>query len=148
MVRLNWSRFFFDVIGEHTAGSPQHDIRWTNLRPNGGKMLADTTILAQRYPPYCSKHNPIEHRLFPHVTRACEGVVFKNVPLVKKLIENTRTETGLRVTVDILDKIYETGRKAAEHLKSTLNILADAILPQWNYTIAPYCNNQFQEVVF
>ena len=28
------------------------------------------------YPPYCSKYNPIEHRLFPHVTRACQGVIF------------------------------------------------------------------------
>ena len=25
------------------------------------------------YPPACSKYNPIEHRLFPHVTRACQG---------------------------------------------------------------------------
>ena len=95
-------------------------------------------IRIAHYPPYCSKHNPIEHRLFPHVTRACEGVVFKSVPLVKELIENTRTETGLCVTANILDKIYETGRKAAEHLKSTLNLIADAVLPQWNYTITPH----------
>ena len=27
------------------------------------------------YPPACSKYNPIEHRLFPHVTRACQGVI-------------------------------------------------------------------------
>ena len=25
------------------------------------------------YPPYCSKHNPIEHQVFPHITRACQG---------------------------------------------------------------------------
>lgn len=24
---------FLDTVREHTAGSPQHDIRWTNLRP-------------------------------------------------------------------------------------------------------------------
>jgi hypothetical protein len=95
-------------------------------------------IRIAHYPPYCSKHNPIEHRLFPHITRACEGVVFKSVPLVKELIENTHTETGLRVTVNILDKIYETGRKAAKHLQSTLNVIADAVLPQWNYIITPY----------
>lgn len=105
-------------------------------------------IRIAHYPPYCSKHNPIEHRLFPHVTRACEGVVFKNVPLVKALIENTRTETGLRVTVDILDKIYEIGRKAAEHFKPTLNILIDTVLPQWNYTIAPHYGNKLAQVNF
>ncbi|MGB3265204.1 MAG: hypothetical protein WBA89_14775 [Microcoleus sp.] len=25
-----------------------------------------------------SKYNPIEHRLFPHITRACQGVIFTN----------------------------------------------------------------------
>ncbi|MGZ8908283.1 MAG: ISAzo13-like element transposase-related protein [Methylobacter sp.] len=28
---------------------------------------------------YCSKYNPIEHRLFAHITRACQGVVFHSV---------------------------------------------------------------------
>ena len=28
-------------------------------------------IRIAHYPPYTSKYNPIEHRLFPHVTRAC-----------------------------------------------------------------------------
>jgi hypothetical protein len=34
-------------------------------------------IRIAHYPPYTSKYNPIEHRLFPHVTRACQGVIFK-----------------------------------------------------------------------
>ena len=33
------------------------------------------------YPPYCSKHNPIEHRVFPHVTRACQGVIVHTVEI-------------------------------------------------------------------
>jgi hypothetical protein len=105
-------------------------------------------IRIAHYPPYCSKHNPIEHRLFPHVTRACEGVVFKSVPLVKELIERTQTKTGLRVSVDILNKVYETGRKASEHLKSTLKIIADSVLPQWNYTVSPQSDNELPQVVF
>jgi len=94
-------------------------------------------IRIAHYPPYCSKHNPIEHRVFPHVTRACEGVIFKNVPLVKELIEKTETTTGLRVTVDILNRAYKAGRKAAKHLQSTLNMMSDTILPQWNYVLSP-----------
>ena len=31
-------------------------------------------IRVAHYPPYTSKYNPIEHRLFPHVTRACQGI--------------------------------------------------------------------------
>jgi hypothetical protein len=52
--------------------------------------LADRLELEIRvahYAPYCSKHNPIEHRVFPHITRACAGVVFSSVSLVRELIE-------------------------------------------------------------
>ena len=61
-------------------------------------------ITVAHYPSYCSKHNPIEHRVFPHVTCACEGVVFDSIDTVKELISKTSTETGLKVTVGILDK--------------------------------------------
>ena len=102
--------------------------------------LANTLNLEIRiahFPPYCSKHNPIEHRVFSHVTRACEGVVFESVPLVKQLIERTQTRTGLQVTVDIIDRVYATGRKAALGLKDTIRVVADALLPAWNYTLMP-----------
>jgi hypothetical protein len=121
-----------DGGGSNPAGSAlfQQDLQ----------TLANRTGLALRvahYPPYCSKHNPIEHRVFPHITRACEGVVFDSVPLVKQLIERANTRTGLRVTVDIINRVYETGRKAANHLKQTLKIVLDSFLPKWNYTILP-----------
>jgi hypothetical protein len=121
-----------DGGGSNPAGSSlfQQDLQ----------TLANRTGLALRvahYPPYCSKHNPIEHLLFPHITRACEGVVFESVPLVKQLIERTQTSTGLRVSVDIINHVYETGRKAAEHLKANLKITLDSIFPKWNYTISP-----------
>jgi len=52
-------------------------------------------------------------------------------------MEKTHTQTGLEVTVDVLDKVYEAGGKAAEHLKSALKIAWDAILPKWNYILSP-----------
>jgi hypothetical protein len=94
-------------------------------------------VRVAHYPPYTSKFNPIEHRLFPHVTRACQGVIFKSVALVKELMEKTRTRTGLNVVVDILDRVYKTGRKVAEHVKKGLNILRDTFLPLWNYRMLP-----------
>ena len=36
--------------------------------------------------------------LVPHVTRACQGVIFESVELVKELMERAGTSTGLRVT--------------------------------------------------
>jgi hypothetical protein len=94
-------------------------------------------IRVAHYPPYCSKYNPIEHRLFPHLSRACQGVIFESAGLVKGLMEKASTSTGLRVTVDILDKAYQTGRKYAAGFKEEMKIVFDEILPRWNYRAVP-----------
>jgi len=96
--------------------------------------------------PYTSKYNPIEHRLFPHLTRACQGVIFTSVELVQELMAKTRTKTGLEVAVNILDKVYATGRKVTAQVKEQLRVLFDADLPQWNYRITPW-NRPREEVI-
>ena len=94
-------------------------------------------IRIAHYPPYCSKYNPIEHRLFPHVTRACQGVVFETIELVKELMAQTSTTKGLTVTVEIIDSVYDLKRKVADGFKETMRIVFDQVLPQWNYTAVP-----------
>ncbi len=61
------------------------------------KKLADDIEIEIRiahYPPYTSKYNPIEHRVFCHVTRACQGVIFKSIAIVKERIERTKQILG------------------------------------------------------
>ena len=94
-------------------------------------------IRVAHYPAYCSKYNPIEHRLFPHVTRACQGVVFTSIDLVMKLIKRTRTEQGLRVVVNLIKTVYKTGRKVCDSFKKNMPIIFDSILPKWNYRAIP-----------
>ena len=94
-------------------------------------------IRVAHYPPYTSKYNPIEHRLFSHITRACQGVVFDSLETVKQLMAKTRTRTGLKVVVENVDKIYLTGRKYAQDFKQSMTIAFDSHLPKWNYTAAP-----------
>lgn len=94
-------------------------------------------IRIAHYPPYTSKYNPVEHRLFPHVTRACKGVIFKNVDIVKEFIGKTKTSTGLKVFTSILDKVFETKRKVADDFKETMRIHFDDYLPKWNYVAIP-----------
>ena len=89
------------------------------------------------YPPYASKYNPIEHRLFCHVTRACQGTVFTSIELVKGLINRTSTSTGLKVLTSIKDKIYRTARKASSDFKENMPIVVDDYLGQWNYRAVP-----------
>ena len=94
-------------------------------------------IRIAHYPPYTSKYNPIEHRLFPHVTRACQGVIFDKVETAKDLIATAKTQTGLEVFSTVIDKVYQTGKTVAENFKETMQIVFDRVLPQWNYTAQP-----------
>jgi hypothetical protein len=94
-------------------------------------------IRVAHYPPYCSKYNPIEHRLFPHVTRACRGVIFRTLETVRYYISKTETSTGLKVCVSILDKAYQTGLKCAAGFKKSMKIVFDKLLPKWNYRAIP-----------
>ena len=104
------------------------------------ERLADRSgveVTICHYPRGCSKYNPIEHRLFPHVTRACKGVIFHTPEIAQRAIEKTETTTGLKVIVGWLNKAYETGRKYAAGFKKTMKIVFDEYLPKWNYRAVP-----------
>jgi hypothetical protein len=96
-------------------------------------------IRVAHYPPSCSKHNPIEHQVFPHITRACQGVIFHTGDIARQFIERAHPMTGLRVTVRILDTVYQTGRKYAADFKQNMKIVFDDYLPKWNYRAVPEC---------
>ncbi|NJM90140.1 MAG: hypothetical protein HC847_26370 [Hydrococcus sp. RU_2_2] len=113
---------FLKVIAQHTAGSPNE---------------LGIEIRIAHYPPYTSKYNPIEHRLFPHLTRVCQGVIFDSVEMVKDLMAKAKTHTGLRVLTTVLERVYKTGRQVTENFKQTMEIVFDDYLPQWNYTAKP-----------
>lgn len=104
------------------------------------QTLADTIGLEIRvahYPSYCSKYNPIERRLFPHITRACSGMLFDTLETVVELMRKAGTCTGLRTTVNVIRRLYETGRNATEAMKQNLKIVFDDLLPGWNYRAVP-----------
>jgi hypothetical protein len=56
-------------------------------------------------------HGIIEHRLFPQVTRTCQGVVFHSVAIAKHFMEKAKTSEELKVTVDILTGVCVTGKE-------------------------------------
>jgi Rhodopirellula transposase DDE domain len=94
-------------------------------------------IRVAHYPPYNSKYNPIEHRFFPHVTRACQGLVFSAVEQVEQSMARTSTSTGLKTTVHVLPGNYPTGEKAPKGYKNNMRIIRDNELPAWNYRANP-----------
>lgn len=96
-------------------------------------------IRVAHYPSYCSKYNPIERRFFPHISRACTGMLFDSIETVVQLMRKASTSTGLKTTVNVIRRLYETGRNATEEMKERIKemITFDDLLPKWNYTLTP-----------
>jgi len=94
-------------------------------------------IRVAHYPSYCSKYNPIERRFFPHVGRACQGMLFDTLDTVVRLMRKASTTTGLQTTVNTIHRAYEIGRKVADSFKATMTIVFDGLLPKWNYVAKP-----------
>ena len=91
-------------------------------------------IQVAHYPPACSKYNPIEHRLFCHLTRSLQSVVLRSIEVARELIARTTTATGLRVIAEIAHRSYLKGRKATADFLQDMPMLHDDFLPQLNYT--------------
>jgi hypothetical protein len=96
-------------------------------------------ILVMHYPPYCSKFNPIEHRLFSQITRSWSGTPLFSVADACRRAANTATKKGLKVFAEIVDKVYETQRKVHESFRERLarQVVFDDSLHNWNYLISP-----------
>jgi len=58
------------------SNSYRHHIFKDQLQSLANSIGLD--IRVAHYPPYTSKWNPIEHRLFPHITRAMSGVILRS----------------------------------------------------------------------
>jgi hypothetical protein len=86
------------------------------------------------YPPGCSKYNPIEHRMFCHVSRSLQAVVLKSMQVARQFIARTTTTQGLRVIAEIARRTYVKGLKATRHFLAHNPIQYSAFLPQLNYT--------------
>ena len=99
-------------------------------------QIIGKNIVVCHYPPYASKWNVIEHRLFAHVHRAMQGVVFLDYGTVKTLIENTSTKTGLKVVARIVEKKYQIGIKTCKDEVDWKRIKVNLEVPKLSYTIA------------
>ena len=124
----------FDCGGSNSASKYlfKHDLQ---LVSNCTQM----TIRVAHYPSYCSKYNPIERRLFPHLSRVCTGMLFDTLERVVELMRKATTSTGLRTTVNVINRVYEASRKATNEMKAIIRstVQFHDLLPKWNYTITP-----------
>jgi Rhodopirellula transposase DDE domain len=87
------------------------------------------------YPPGCSKYNPIEHRMFCHVSRALQAVVLKTIDVARQFISRTTTALGLHVLAEVARRTYEKGLKATRDFLANNPIQLNPFLPALNYTV-------------
>lgn len=89
------------------------------------------------YPPYTSKWNPIEHRLFSQVERRWRGIILDTPQTALSTLEQTRTNTGLKLVGQILDRCYALGRACSDTFRSIKDkfIRHDQVLGGWNYVV-------------
>ena len=95
------------------------------------------TFRVSHVPPYCSKYNPIDHRLFCHLTRSLSGLLLKSVDVIRDAFARTTTSKGLRVVVELARHIYQSKIKPALKFTQNETTHRDPLLPTYNYVIAP-----------
>lgn len=124
-----------DGGGSNSARSWQ--FKWCLMKT--AKRLGIDIKIAH-YPPYCSKWNPIEHRLFSQISRVWSGTVFNTVEEASDMAAKTTTKTGLAVFTTINRNIYETKKERNPLFESECErrIVKDEVLPKWNYLVK--CN--------
>jgi hypothetical protein len=103
-----------------------------NLARKIGKKL-----VICHYPPYCSKYNPIERKLFAQVHRTIKEVILTDLAQVKELMSKTATKTGLSVEVRINAKFYRLKQPSLAAEIDEKRLLRHPTMPKLSYTILP-----------
>jgi hypothetical protein len=117
------------------ANGHRHHLFKKLLQALAGKI--DKKLVIAHYPPYCSKYNPIERRLFAQVHRTIKETILTDLEQVKQLMEKTRTKTGLSVEVRLNKKYYPLKQPSLEEEVDKKRLLRHPTLPKLSYTILP-----------
>ena len=96
-------------------------------------------LLVVHYPPYCSKFNPIEHRLFSQITRSWSGAPLMSLKNAADRAAMTTTKKGLTVKVHINSDNYDIKRPIDEsyHKRLARQVVFAPELGKWNYLVKP-----------
>lgn len=100
----------------------------------------DLEVTVCHYPTGASKWNPIEHRLFSEISKHWAGQPLDSYDTLLRLIQETKTQTGLQVKSRLISKHFETGKKVSPEQMRQLSLVNHRVLPEWNYTLYPRQN--------
>lgn len=94
-------------------------------------------VTVGHYPRGASKWNPVEHRLFSHISQNWAAVPLRTVDTLLACLRGTHTATGLTVDAWLMDKTYPTQIKVSNAEMNALNLRRHPTCPDWNYTLQP-----------
>ena len=94
-------------------------------------------LIVCHYPTGASKWNPVEHRLFSHISINWAAQPLRTLETMLACIRGTTTRTGLRVSAWLNNKLYPTKIKVPNAEMKSLNIERLPICPEWSYIIRP-----------
>jgi len=108
------------------------------------QKLANETnleISVCHFPPGTSKWNKIEHRMFSFISQNWRARPLLDLVTVVNLIAATTTKTGLKISCEIDENIYQTGIEITKEKMENIRIKRDDFHGEWNYTIFPQKSN-------
>ncbi len=136
-IRLGKKRYWHAsgvLVLADSGGSNGNRVGLFRERLCGVAGLLNRDIRVAHLPPYCSKYNPIDHRLFCYLSRSLRAVLIRSVETIRAALARTTTAAGLRVVVEVARRTYQAGVKASNDFLRNEPIIRDALLPSLNYT--------------
>lgn len=94
-------------------------------------------IHVSHLPPWTSKRNKIEHRLFCHISQNWRWKPLRDFMTIVNLIWNTKTTKWLEVQCMLDTNVYEKGIKISDEKMKKINIEKNNFHWEWNYIIRP-----------
>lgn len=94
-------------------------------------------ITVCHYPPGTSKWNPIEHKMFSHISINWRGKPLRSFDDIALYIRATTTQSGLTIEANIDPNTYEKGLKIPNKALRAVNLKKHDFHGDWNYTISP-----------
>lgn len=99
------------------------------------------TVTVCHYPPKCSKFNPVERRLFSHISMNWTGKPLSTLEVMLGYIRGTTTKTGLTVEAFLLEGDFPLGQNVSKKEMRRLLLQHHHTCADWNYTITSRLTN-------
>lgn len=115
------------------GGSNGYRVPWFRYHLSDLAQRLERTFRVCHLPPYCSKYNPIDHRVFCHLTRSLEALQMTGIEVIFNAFNSTTTTTGLRVVCEKARKQYKANQKPPPSFYKNEPTIRDEKLSAYNY---------------